>query len=503
MTEGTLPPRVADKAAIAWSYAMTIGRFLTTAVVTLILARLLGPAAFGVVAIALIFVSLFQTVLQNGLVAALVQRPKLDDAHLIAGFWIMMGGGALFALGTAIVGPLWGAFIDEPLLGPVCIALAPMLIFQAFTVVPDAMLRRGHRFRLLAICSLSAAFVGGVTGILLAVAGAGVWALVAQQLITALVTAVLLAVVTRWWPNRLPSRWAVNDLRAFSMRAAAGGAGFLVAFRAAELLISRFFGAAAVGIYRLARRLTDLALDVGVAGLQAVTLSDISRLQDHPEQVIRRYTTLQHTAAIVAIPGLGILAGTADPLVRLLGPEWEGTQPALRVLCIAALGYVFSMLLGPTLEALGRPGLLATVTWVQAVIGVAALVVVGRAYSDAAGGEQVLAIAVTTMAIDLARGAMLLYVTFTYVLKSSVLGLLRPLLPSLVAGVAGYGIPIVLSRGLGEHAAIVDVLLYGSLATVAAGTVLLLTDAKARQYLSSGITRIRNGPAAQPVKVEV
>ena len=157
MTDGALPPRVANKAAIAWSYAMTIGRFVTTAVVTLILARLLGPAAFGVVAIALIFVSLFQTVLQNGLVTALVQRPNLDEAHLLAGFWITVSGGAVLAIVTAVVGPLWGAFIDEPLLGPVCIALAPMLIVQAFTVVPDAQLRRGHRFRLLAICSLSAA----------------------------------------------------------------------------------------------------------------------------------------------------------------------------------------------------------------------------------------------------------------------------------------------------------------------------------------------------------
>jgi len=265
------------------------------------------------------------------------------------------------------------------------------------------------------------------------------------------------------------------------------------------LLISRFFGAAAVGIYRLARRLTDLALDVGVAGLQAVTLSDISRLQNHPDQVIKRFTTLQHTASIIAIPVLGILAGIADPTVRLLGPEWDGTQPALRVLCIAAIGYVFGMLLGPALEALGRPGLLAAITWIQAVIVVVALVIVGNAFSDAPGHEQVLAIAVTSMVIDVGRGIALLYVTFTHVLKSSVFVLLRPLFPSFVAGVVGYAVPTLAVRAIGEHSAFVDFLIYGTLATLAAAAVLLLTDAKAREYFFSGIARVRRSPAPQPV----
>ncbi|GAB3871491.1 hypothetical protein GCM10027610_135070 [Dactylosporangium cerinum] len=200
-------PRKRLKSAIFWSYALTAGRLGTTTVVTFVLAAMLGPHAFGVVGTALLFVMITQMLLQQTLLTTIIQREKLEGDHLDAGFWLVIIGSVVLTGVAAGTAQWWAAFNNQPEVTLICVALTPMILLQGLTVVPEAIMRRQMTFRPLAIRTLIANVIGGVIGIAMAVAGYEAWALVAQQLVTGGVGAVVLWSVTDWRPRwRLPGR---------------------------------------------------------------------------------------------------------------------------------------------------------------------------------------------------------------------------------------------------------------------------------------------------------
>ncbi|HEV7707267.1 MAG TPA: oligosaccharide flippase family protein, partial [Asanoa sp.] len=181
------PAKPGVGSAIGWSYVLTAGRVGATVLVTFVLAKLLGPSEFGVVAMATVFITVAQTILQQGLVSAIVQRDKLTPEHLDAAFGVMVISGVVVCGAAAALSPVWALVNREPQLTVVCLSLSPLVLMQALTIVPEAVLRRDLQFRSVALRTLSASVVSGVVGVVLALMGAGVWALVAQSLVNAFV----------------------------------------------------------------------------------------------------------------------------------------------------------------------------------------------------------------------------------------------------------------------------------------------------------------------------
>ena len=475
-------PRERLKSAIFWSYALAAGRLGTTTIVTLLLAKLLGPHAFGVVAQALVFVMFAQMLLQQTLLTTIIQREDLDGEHLDAGFWVVLGGSFVLAALSALAAPLWAAFNDLPELTWVCVALTPMIVLQGLTVVPEAVLRRQLTFRSLALRTLLAAIAGGVVGIGCAVLGLQAWALVAQQLVTGAIGAVVLWAVTDWRPRmRVPTR-AVKDLWSFSARSAVGGIGVFLALRLDVLVLGKYFGPVAVGLYRIAGRLPDMIVEVTVRSLQQVSLPELARLQREKDALADRLGKMLHAGAVVGLPALGILAADARPLVALLGPEWAAAGLAMQLLCVVGAINVYGLMLGPTLQAVDRPGLNSAFAWIQLVLGLVTFYLVGqsmRASADDRG--QVAGIAATMVAVELVITVVMGYVTLRRVLRVRVRRVLLPTLPALLAGLLA-----VASGRLIERLAVIDgswlikFLAQGVLATVVAGVVLLVLDGRLR-----------------------
>jgi PST family polysaccharide transporter len=469
------------RSAIVWSYALKIGRFGITAVVSLLLARMVGPRAYGVVALALTLIVIVQA-LQNGLSTALIQRSNLTDAHIDAGFWVVTASGLVLGGVAAALSPVWANLMDLPELTWVCLALVPMLLFQAMMVVPEAILRRSHNLRPVAVRTLIASVVGGAVGIGLAIAGQTIWALVAQQVVTAATGAAVLWAVVSWRPRRRPSRQALSDLRDFSLKATAGIVGWTVGNRAGEFVTGRFFGPVAVGVYRLAGRLTDMAMELSVRALQPVALADLARVQDDRPAMVERLTRLQHTAALAGLPAFGILAAGSDPLLALLGPEWEPAAQPLRILCLAAALYIFRQLLGPALEAMGRPGVLARFAWAYALIACAAFVVTGLLTGQLTDVTQLAAISWTAVAIECLVTIPLAWYVMRRHLHSNLWRLIRPAVPAFVAGLAAAATHLI-SRRFGGLPVWLHLLAAGALGAAVAGLVLRLTDPTAMHYL--------------------
>ncbi len=482
-------------AAIGWSYALTAGRVGASTVVTFVLAKLLGPTEFGVVAMALLFLTIAQTVLQQGLVSAIVQREKLTGDHLDAAFAVLIISGLGIGLLTAAASPLWALVNREPRLTAVCLALAPLVLIQALTVVPEAVLRRELRFKSIAIRTLIAVFASGVAGVALAVAGAGVWALVAQQLVSAVAGLVVLWAVCPWRPRLTRDLKPIRDLWRFSVHSANAGLGLMLSTKADQLFTGLFFGPVAVGIYRLAGRLPDMLVDVTVRSLQQVALPALARLQDDRRAFAARLTELQHIGAVAGLPLLGVLVAVAQPLIGLLGPQWSGTAIPLQLLCFYGATNVYGVLLGPALQAIGKPGRLAAIAWGRGLLGVAVFVVVGLLAVPGTAVRQAGAIALAAIGLNLVLTAVAVHTTVRRTVAGSITRFLVPTLPAVLAAAAAAAVGWLLGGAFGPVAGF---FVNGCLATAIAAALLWLTDGRLRAMVRARLARKLPEPVEQP-----
>ena len=467
--------------AIGWSYVLTGGRVGATVLVTFVLAKLLGPSEFGVVAMATVFITIAQTILQQGLFTAILQRDKLTPEHLDAAFGVMLISGFVVGGGAAALSPIWALANREPQLTVVCLALSPLVLMQALAIVPEAILRRDLQFRTVALRTLAASVVSGVAGVVLALLGAGVWALVAQSLVNAFVGLVVLWTVCPWRPSRGLKLGAVRDLWKFSMHSASAGLGSMLSSKADVIFTGLFFGPVATGIYRLASRLPDMLVDVTVRSLQQVALPSLSRLQKDKAAFGRHLTSLQHLGAISGLPLLGVLVAVGGPLIEFLGPQWEGTQVPLALLCLYGALNAYGVLLGPALQAIGQPAKLAAILWTRGILGVAVFAAVGTLLHDSSAATQATAIALAAIAMQLVMNAASVWVTVSRAVGGSVTRFLAPTIPSVLAGAVAAAVPWLFDAfGVSVGPPLLALLVYGTVAAALSGALLWVLDRRLR-----------------------
>ncbi len=486
------PAGVRVRAAVVWSYLLGGGHFLAYGAVTLLLAAILLPEAFGVMALAMLWVSFAQMLLHEGPSLAVIQRAELTDRHLDAAFWINLATAAVIAGVFAAAAPLWAAAVHLPELAPVCWALAPVIVLHALQVVPDALLRRQLAMRRLVSRVLLATVVAGACGVAAALAGLGVWALVINHVTYSTVAVVLLWTATGWRPRRGPVRAAARDLRRFSLLSVSEFLSGFVAQRADALLAGLFFSPVAIGLYRFCLRITEMAGDLAVYGVRQITVPHLSRMQHDPATFARHLAQLVHAGVVLAFPALGVLAAVAPPLLALLGPEWTEATGALRLLCVLGAVAVVGNLLLPAMQAAGRPGIAAAVGWTTACLAAALIVLVGAAYATASPAVQVVAMAVTMIGVQAFSATLTLLVTVRRVLRTPLAPLLRPTLPAATAAVAAAVVGgAVADRIPGSVPAVGALAAAGLVAAATAATVLLATDAQFSHRLRQTVRRTR------------
>jgi PST family polysaccharide transporter len=470
--------------ALLWSYVVSTGLYSITALMTFVLAAILGPADFGVLWMAMVWVTLAQLMLQHGPTIAVIQQDDITDRHLDAAFWANLLGATLFALLLAGAAPLWAAFNDLPGLTAVCLALTVIVPFYALNTIPEAVLRRQMQLRGLALRYLTSGLISGLAAIACALSGWGVWALVVQQVGLTTVNTVLLYSMISWRPRLHRFTPELRELRATSLKTLAGSVGTFLQSRADVLLMGAFFGPVVVGLFRFALRVPELVTGITARGLQDVTLPDLARHHADRTALAARLGRLARAGATLSIPSLGIVAATAEPLVLVIGDQWAQAAAPIRLLCLASAITILNGLFGPTLQAAQRPGLPALVTWLNAA-GTAAAVYFAAQLSR--GGDtpgQLIAVAWALVIVNAMFAGALGYLTFGRVLRVSPGPTIRALVPSTVAAGAAVGVGlttgVVLGRDLGPVAMLV---LTAGAAGLVAGAGLLVLDREARSWL--------------------
>ena len=332
-----------------------VGSRVTSFLVFLILARLLTPEEFGVVALATVFVALLQLLVEGGFGQALIQRANLERGHVDTVFWTSVTTGLLLAIGLALLADPLAAAFAEPLLRQLLPVLAIALFVGALGSTHVAQLRRSLRFGPLAARGIVSNIVSGLAGVALALAGAGVWALVAQFVVLNVVQTVLLWVAPIPHPGLRVSRRHFLEIFAFS-RNSLGNA--LLQFcnkRLDHVFIGAFLGAVPLGFYTVGNRLLVVVNDVVSQSLQGVAFPVFAKLQHETARLRNAYQLVLKAGSALTMPIFLFFTVASSEVVQVLfGNRWLPAAPVMAI--VALTGAVHSTLRATDacLNAIGR-----------------------------------------------------------------------------------------------------------------------------------------------------
>ena len=359
--------------SMSWSTAATVVTAVLQIGYTAVMARLLTPAAFGLVALAGVVLRFGSYFSQIGLEQALVQKADMREEDVRAAFTSAALLGAGCAVALALGAPLATGVFHEPAVVPLVRVMGLTLLVNGLSATALAILRRQMAFRTLAVIdtvSYVVAYVG--LGLGLAWHGCGVWSLVGASLGQAALMGVLAYGATRH-PLRLYFHWPhYRPLLAYGSRITLTSFLEFVTSSLDTLLIGRLLGAALLGIYNRAAMLITLPLYLLTRSVARVIFPAFSQIQADGAKLHGTYLGSVTLVAAVVLP-LGAGAAVAAPvLVRaLLGPGWDAAVPVLRMLCAAVPLSLVTMFAGIVCDA--RAALRAKIT--ANVLALATLVV--------------------------------------------------------------------------------------------------------------------------------
>ena len=404
----------------------------------LVLARLLAPDAFGLVAMAVVLTGLCSQLADLGLGPALVQRSDLTDRHKSTAFWASLGLGASLAGLFAWGAPLAGLLYSDPAVVPVVRALGLSLLLSAPESVYRYLFEREMSFKVVGLRRIAGILVGGAVGITLALRGAGAWALVAENIVRTATGSALLMASSRWRPSFVFSRTALAELWSFS-RSIVGTR--IVNFfnrNLDNLLIGRVLGASALGFYSVAYQGVLFPLQQVARPIANVSFPAFASIQDDLERCRAAYLGALRMSLLLSTPlplGALLVSPLAIPLV--LGEQWAPAAPPFQILSGVALVQASMSLSPPMFNALGRADL--SFRWTLVALSANAIgIVIGLQWGIVGVSIGYLAAVATTAPIQ--------FTMLRWLIRLRLPALLGVLGPMVVADVLSAAAPWLILR---------------------------------------------------------
>jgi len=341
---------------LQWSYiGSAVGGVLQFGMAA-IMARLLTPAAFGLVALAGLFLRFADYFAKAGISQALIQKARLSSADIRAAFTLSASFSSAFALLMAVGAPIAGRFAQDADLVPVLRWLTLGLVIQGLGAPATALLRRNLRFKLLTQIEIGSYVFGYVfVGLGMALGGAGVYALVAAMLVQ--IAGRSLASYLSVRHPVLPTTAADSYRSIFSFGARISAVGFFEFLQSNldTLAIGRWLGAAPLGLYNRAKLIGELPAYQLTRGLHQVLFPSFSAIQFELDRLRKAYLSAVGGAAAIILPlNAGMAVAAPEIVLVLLGPQWTGAVPVLPWLLLASSLGLIGHFAGTVAEAQAR-----------------------------------------------------------------------------------------------------------------------------------------------------
>ena len=333
-----LKRRTAHGAVVSTVGQATI--FVVRTASMIIMARLLLPHEFGLVGMVTAFTGFLGLFRDAGLSMATIQRASVTHGQTSTLFWVNLVVGFALAAASAVAAPLLVLFYREPSLFWVTVALGTSFIFNGAAAQHRAMLQRSMRFATMVGIDIVSLVVGTATGIGAALAGFGYWALVLLNVTPTAVSLIGAWLTTRWVPGRPQRRSGIRSMLWFGGTITLSNVIMYVAYNADKVLLGRFCGAAALGIYGRAYQLINLPIENLNSTLGTVAFPALSRVQEDPERLRRYFLKGYSLFLAVVLPITMGCALFADDVIRVaLGPKWTEAAAVFRLLAPTILAF--------------------------------------------------------------------------------------------------------------------------------------------------------------------
>jgi O-antigen/teichoic acid export membrane protein len=410
----------------------------------MILARLLTPNDFGLVGMVAAFTGVLHLLRDFGLSSAAIQRATITNEQISTLFWINMLVGAVLGLLTVAMAPVAVVFYHEPRLLSITAVLATGFVFNAAGVQHSALLQRQMRFTAFATISVVSWTIASAIAIAGAKAGYGYWALVAMTVSVPLFGTIGYWVCTGWMPSMPRKRTGIRSLLRFGGTVSLNGLIAYLGYNSDKILIGRFCGANALGIYGRAYQLTNIPTDNLNSAVGEVAFSALSRLQNDPIRLRSYFLKGYSLVLAVTLPlTIACMAFANDIVFVLLGPKWMGAVNILRLLAPTILIFAIINPLGWLLYSLGlvRRSLNIALAFFPTIV---AGYVIGLLYGPsgvAFAYSAVMLLWVTPFVAWCVRGTA---VSFSDVMRV----LIRPLASGILAGGLSYALGMSFGQSL-------------------------------------------------------
>jgi len=321
----------------------------------IVLARLLAPEDFGLVAIVTVLTSFAPLLIDFGLLDATAQRSRITPAQVSGLFWVSTGIGVVVAVVVAASSPLIAWIYGDPRLEPIALCVAITFVLSGLTNQHMALLRRTLQFGRIGRIQLFGTLAGTVAAVAMAIAGYGYWALVVRPVVTSICVVVAAWSACRWRPGAAVFDAEVRSMVRFGLHVV----GFTVAYtlsRAVDrIALGLLYRPDQVGYYQNAMNLYDNSIYAALNQTHAVGSSALSKLQSNPVALRQKYEVALSILAFFIMPAAAILSVTAEDLtVVLLGQKWQSAGALLSIIALRGISHVVEGSQGWLHLSLGR-----------------------------------------------------------------------------------------------------------------------------------------------------
>jgi len=364
---------------VVWSAIQSWGRQALSFIVFALLARLLDPDVFGLVALAGVFLAFMQIFLDQGFTEAIVQRHNLEPEHLETAFWTNIGIGLLLTVFGISAAGLIADLFSQPQLTPIIRWLSLSFLLAPLKSVQESIFRRNLDFKTLAVRSLVAVVVGGLVGVTMALMRFGVWSLVGQQLVYSLVEVLVLWWTSDWRPGLNFSMRHFRELFSFGINILGMRVLEFLYRRTDDLLIGYFLGSVALGYYTIAYKILLIMIQLLTSVTDQVAIPTFSRLQQEPEQMRHAFYKVTQLTSLISFPAYFGLAALAPEIVRVVfGEQWLPSIPVMQILAFMGLLHSVYWFNATVIIAMGKPFWKLILTFLNAAASVVLFPIVVR-----------------------------------------------------------------------------------------------------------------------------
>lgn len=364
------------KKGLLWS---TIERFSTQGIQFLfgiILARILSPDDYGIIAMPIVFLNLAQVFIDSGFSNALIRKRDLSEKDLSTAFYFNVAVGLVFYVILFCCSQYISSFYNTPILSGILKVTALTVLFNPLCAVHQALVTINLNFRIQAKISCTAAIVSGIVGVIMAYSGFGVWSLVVQQVSSSLLRTVMMWFFIKWVPQKIWSNDSFRYLWGFGSKMMLSSLINSLYQNIYPLIIGKYYTSGQLGYYTRAQQFSQLPSSNFTGIIKRVTYPVLSTVQDNDKELGMLFRRTLRVTFFVICPIMLCLFAVSDPLINvLLTEKWMPVSPLLKILCIAMVWYPLDALNLNLLMIKGRSDLFLKLEIIKKIFGFSILVI--------------------------------------------------------------------------------------------------------------------------------